>query len=240
MIFRFPGSFECGTVTAMTDFDIHALDSLVPGSDEANTAFDRYRGSFLDMFRASPEGRACAPKHGPAGLWAGCLLDFGFNYAGATLPNMTISDLEEIVSGYFPRKVSIRTPEEAEDIAPELIGFWRFLGREFALDTAEEAVRYLDEIQPSIVKMMNDPSRFGMAKSFFMAGQAAGFDMTDQDQMNMFLAAYNARVAAKAGDSPAASARKPELVAGDRRVKHNQARKLRKKISKKNTRKKRR
>ena len=42
---------------------------------------------------------------------------------------------------------------------------------------------------------MNDRARWGPAKSFFMAGQAAGFDMTDQDQMNLFAAAYNASLA---------------------------------------------
>lgn len=29
---------------------------------------------------------------------------------------------------------------------------------------------------------MNDPSRFGMAKSFFMMGRQAGYDMTDQEE----------------------------------------------------------
>ena len=33
------------------------------------------------------------------------------------------------ISDSFPRKVSLRLPEEAEDTIPELIAFWRFLGR---------------------------------------------------------------------------------------------------------------
>ena len=39
--------------------------------------------------------------------------------------------------------------------------------------------------------MMNDPSNFGMAKSFFAMGQAAGYDMTTQAGMNAFMLAYN-------------------------------------------------
>jgi hypothetical protein len=224
----------------MTDLNIHALDSLEPGDDKADKAFDRYRRSLVDLFCASAEGQTHVAKHSSPGFWAGCLLDFGFNYIGVTLPNMTVSDLEEIVCGYFPRKVSLRSPEEAQDTIPELIAFWRFLGREFALDTAEAALRYLGEIQPSFTRIMNDPSRFGMAKSFFMAGQAAGFDMTDQDQMNMFITAYNARVAGESGGPRAAPALKSDFLAEDPRVKRNQARNLRRKLSKKRPRKKRR
>jgi len=39
---------------------------------------------------------------------------------------------------------------------------------------------------------MNDPARFGMAKSFFMMGQSAGFDMTKQEDMDSFVKLYNA------------------------------------------------
>ncbi len=226
----------------MQDFDIHALDSLEPGDDTADKAFDRYMRSLVDSFCASPEGQAHAPKYGSAGFWAGCLLDFGFNYVGVTLPNMTLSDLEKIVSGYFPRKVSLRSAEEAADAIPELIAFWQFLGREFALDTAQAALRYLGEIQPSFVAIMNDSSRFGMAKSLFMKGQSAGFDMTDPDQMNAFIAAYNAHVEGGQERSPAA----PLLTSGsadeDLLARRNRARSLRKRIaaSKKKPRKKRR
>jgi hypothetical protein len=156
---------------------------------------------------------------------------------------MTVSDLQEIVSDYFPRKVSLRSPDEAEDIIPELIAFWRFLGREFALDASEEVLRYLGEIQPSYVRIMNDPSKFGMAKSLLMQGQAAGFDMTDQDQMREFIAAYNARVAAEPGGSTATPSPRSEFPGGDPCVKRNRARSLRRRIaaiSKKHPGKKRR
>ena len=35
-------------------------------------------------------------------------------------------------------------------------------------------------------------SKFGMAKSFMTMGQSAGFDMTDQEDMNRFMQLYNA------------------------------------------------
>ena len=42
---------------------------------------------------------------------------------------------------------------------------------------------------------MNDPSRFGMAKSFFTMGKASGFDMTSEEGMGEFIQLYNASVA---------------------------------------------
>ena len=238
-------STRCDTVGYMQEFDIHALDSLEPGDDEADKAFDRYRRSLVDSFCASPEGQAHIPKYGSAGFWAGCLLDFGFNHLGVTLPNMTSSDLKEIVSGYFPRKVSLRSPEEAEEAIPELIAFWKFLSREFALDAAQSALRCLGEMQPSFGAIMNDSTRFGMAKSLVMQGRAEGFDMTEPNQMNAFIAAYNERVAAEQGGSPAAPLPALGRLDENPRVKRNQARRLKKRISgisisKKEPRKKRR
>jgi len=42
------------------------------------------------------------------------------------------------------------------------------------------------------VDSMFDPQKAGMAKSFFMSGQNAGFDMTDMDQANQYMLLHNA------------------------------------------------
>ncbi len=38
---------------------------------------------------------------------------------------------------------------------------------------------------------MNDPANFGMAKSFFMSGQSAGFDMMTEEGLKTFMHAFN-------------------------------------------------
>jgi hypothetical protein len=177
------------------DFDIYALDAIDPGSDEAEKAFKLYRRSLSDLFFTSPEGQALLQSYPDAGFWADRLLDFGFNHIGVALPNMTSRDVEEIVSEYFPRKISLRSPEDADSAIPELLAFWEFLGREFALETAQPSLRCLRGIQASFRAIMNDSSKFGMAKSFYMMGQPAGFDMTSRDGMNAFAAHYNAGLA---------------------------------------------
>jgi len=45
--------------------------------------------------------------------------------------------------------------------------------------------------------MMNDSSRFGMAKSFFMAGQASGFDMSSEEETQRYIAQHKASLAAE-------------------------------------------
>jgi hypothetical protein len=217
-------------VWAEMDFDIHALDTVDPGSDEADKAFDLYSRSLSDLFVKSPEGHALLQSYPDAGFWAARLLDFGFNYIGVALPNMTSRDVEEIVSEYFPRKISLRSSEEADAAIPELLAFWEFLGREFALEAAQPTLRCLRGIQASFRAMMNDPSKFGMAKSFFMMGQSAGFDMTNQDEMNAFTVHYNAGLSAEEdrGSAPAADSSSPRD--GDPRVLKNRARSIRRKI----------
>jgi hypothetical protein len=63
------------------------------------------------------------------------------------------------------------------------------------LARAEAVLKYLRGIQARYKAIMNDPSRFGMAKSFVMMGQAAGFDMTKQEDIDAFVATHNASLA---------------------------------------------
>ena len=53
------------------------------------------------------------------------------------------------------------------------------------------SIDYLTKIEPEFNAIMNDSSKFGMAKSFITMGHKAGFDMTDQDQLNEFMQIYN-------------------------------------------------
>ena len=73
-----------------------------------------------------------------------------------------------------------------------MIAFWQYLKRVYLLSHSDDILDFLHEIEPEFKDIMTDPSNFGMAKSFFMAGQAAGFDMTDQEESQRFMALYNA------------------------------------------------
>jgi len=100
---------------------------------------------------------------------------------------MEEGDVDEILLDLFPRKITLESPDDADDVIPELSAFWQFLKREYNLSNANIILDFLHRIEAEFNDIMNDTSKFGMAKSFMTMGQSAGFDMTDQEDMNRFM-----------------------------------------------------
>ncbi len=180
----------------MSDLDIRQLDGVDPASDQADGELQRYEDALLQSFRDSAEGAELA-KAGFGVGWARMMIQLGFNHLGKTVPHMSAADAEEILTELFPRKVTLSDPEEAEEVVPELTAFWRYLGRKHRLSNAPAILEVLQAVQPKYKAIMNDSSKFGMAKSFVMLGRSAGFDMSDQEQLQRFAALYNAGLAAR-------------------------------------------
>ena len=82
-----------------------------------------------------------------------------------------------------------------------MVTFWQYLKRAYSLPHSDDILDFLGEIESEFKDIMNDSSNFGMAKSFFMGGQAAGFDMTDQEESEKFMALYNANLLAQGSES---------------------------------------
>ena len=116
---------------------------------------------------------------------------------GSAVPQLTVGDVRTVVTELFPRKISLPSPQQADDAIPELLAFWKYLKREFQLPQADAVLEFLREVEPDFPGMMNDPENFGMAKSFFTMGHAAGFDMTAQEGVNAFMLAFNASLLAR-------------------------------------------
>ena len=174
-------------------FDIHQIDKLDYSSDDdAEEKFDAYRDELLQLFSGSPEYRQHAQKYPNPG-WADSLMDFGFRYLGYSIPTLNARAVDELITDILPRKVSLQAREDALDAIPELVAFWSFIKREYNLRNADAILKYLNSYSPDkFADSMFDPQKAGMAKSFFMSGQAAGFDMTDTDQAHEYMAIYNA------------------------------------------------
>jgi hypothetical protein len=175
------------------DFDIHQLDHIDPESEDFDAALDTFRQELLERFAQSPEGQERLEAEPDVGAWAAQLIYFGYQYEGKTLPQMTVRDVRTVVGDLFPRKVSLESPDEAGDVIPELIAFWKYLKREFQLPHADSILEYLRELEPDFPDVMNDPSNFGMARSLFSMGGTAGFDMTSREGVNAFMDAFNSR-----------------------------------------------
>ncbi|MCB0194420.1 MAG: hypothetical protein KDJ65_20895 [Anaerolineae bacterium] len=174
-------------------FDINQLDKI-DYDTEGEEALAAYQDALLERFYQSAEGQSFIETHPDIemGFWAAQLMYYGYAYEGITIPRMTVGDVEIIVTSLFPRKISLFSAEDAEDAIPELIAFWEFLKREYKQSNADRILKYLHQIGPTFKEMMMDTSNFGMAKSFFMMGQSAGYDMTNEADSQRFIAEYNA------------------------------------------------
>jgi hypothetical protein len=181
-------------------FDIRQIDRLDPDSEGSENALGAYEDELIELFLNSPEGQAWLKIDPEPGFWIHCLIDYGYHYLDVTPPKMTKAHVDEVVTQLFPRKVSTMSPDDADQTIPELIAFWEYLKREYNLPNAEAILRFLHQIQPKFKGIMNNPANFGMAKSFVMQGQAAGFDMTAEEGNQAFMNAYNANLMAGKGD----------------------------------------
>jgi hypothetical protein len=182
-------------------FDIHQSIAVDGERDEKRQAalFD----ALLPAFAASAQGKACRSTATRLGSWAELFLVYYFDYLGCTVSDISVSDVREVVFELIPRKVSTE-PESAPEIIEELRAFWQFLGAEYRLPQAAAIVAALgDDAVLKLRHRLADPRNFGMAKSFFAAGRAAGFDMNTEEGLQEFTAVYNAQIHARQGAGPA-------------------------------------
>lgn len=173
-------------------FNIHQLNNL--DYDDAEDILEPYQDEVIELFANSPEGQAYLETHETMGFWIAQLIYYGFGYEGFTLPQMTKANVQLVLEQLFPRKISLFSPEEADDAIPELMAFWQFLKREFKLIKADSILKYLRQVEPKFKRLMNDPSKFGFAKSFVLMGQKAGFDMATEAGNEAFMQHYNAQI----------------------------------------------
>jgi hypothetical protein len=174
-------------------FDINALDNC---DGDWHEALEDYTDKLMERFVESPEGQAHFDEYQHIG-WSAKLISLGFIYQEVTLPEMYDDDVEAILFEHFPRKISLLSPDDADDVLPELIAFWQYLHREYQLPNAEDVLNFLKGTDlKDFQAEMNNPANFGMAKSFFQGGINAGFDMTTEEGARAFQSVYNANLAA--------------------------------------------
>jgi len=172
-------------------FDTKLLGDLEPGEEEVY----EYQDELLNLFANSPEGKARLLEDEDMAFWARSVIEYGYNYIGVALHDMSANEMEELLTEVFPRKISLSKPEDADQGLPAMIAFWEYLKREYQLSNAENILRYLRAVKPEdFSKWMNDSSRFGMAKSFFSMAQSEGFDLSKEEDNQAFMALYNARL----------------------------------------------
>ncbi len=133
-------------------------------------------------FVASPEAQALTDVQS-----CHFVMDFAADYFGATIATLGPRELREIVFDIIPRKVSIDA-SAASWIIEENRAFYAFLKREFALKQADACLRVLGgDAVKKLEAALSDTSKFGMAKSLFMGGREAGFDMESKEGIEAWM-----------------------------------------------------
>lgn len=186
-------------------FQVNQIDRIKDFDEAIEALESEYLPGLIEAFGNSPEGRAYL-KSQPAeeaylGDWVGNLVYFGYAYLNVTLPKMQKRDVEVILQQLFPSKISLAEPDDANSVVPELIAFWEFVQREYKQRHSSKILTFLRKIAPTFAATMNDPRNFGIAKTFFMSGQASGFDMTTPEGLAAYQEQYNQQVR----DDPSAS-----------------------------------
>src|SRR6266568_8681792 len=174
-------------------FDINEVVFDSKGTYQEEKAA-RYEEALMGQFVASPEGQAIKERGTELG-WARAMIHYAITYPGVTPPTMTPNDLEEVLYDLFPRKVITERGDGAE-IIQELRAFWRFLQRVYQLPQARQMLaRLTPQAARRLERELQEPANFGMAKSFVLLGQEAGFEMESPEGMQAWVEAYNATVA---------------------------------------------
>jgi hypothetical protein len=163
------------------------------GGEQEERLVEQYIDGLGKEFFASPEGQALRAGGTPL-QWAAMMMQYAADYEGDTPPEMSVRTLEKVVFSLFPCKVS--TPaSSAPEIVAELRAVWSFLQRQYSLPNATKMLARLTDAAVEELRIeLANPANYGMAKSFVMQGQAAGYDMSTQEGLDAFMEAYNARI----------------------------------------------
>jgi len=137
-------------------FDIHQLEDLDFAEDE--DALYEYQDELLNLFANSPEGQSRAKEDPGMAFWARVLIDYGFSYTGATIPQMTEDNVEELLTDIFPRKVSLSAPEDADGGIPSLFTMGKNAG--FDMTDEEDSAAFINLWNANLrLSGQNDPLR---------------------------------------------------------------------------------
>jgi hypothetical protein len=182
VVLRVP--YEQETAADKLPHDVLAgLVELAQGEEEiAPEARKPLEDELLRRFADSPEAKTLTDVQA-----CRFVMDFAADYLGATIATLRPSDLREIVFEIIPRKVSIDA-SEASWIIEDNRAFYGFLGRELGLPQADACLRVLGGAAVrKLEAALSDPSKFGMAKSLFMGGRQAGFDMDSKEGIEAWM-----------------------------------------------------
>jgi hypothetical protein len=205
------------------------FDLAKDGEEIDRARREELEDELIQKFVESPEAKTLSDIHA-----CHFVMDFAADYFGATIATLGPRELREIVFDIIPRKVSVGA-SVARPFVEELRAFYAFLKREYALDPADACLRVLggDAVE-RLEAALSNTSNFGMAKSLFMAGREAGFDMDSKAGIEAWMRAMQGKPLPPSIGSPSFGAPAPRAIDKDAARAKKNKRKAERKARKKN------
>ena len=157
------------------------------------------RAALVAEFAASPEAAGLGRLDDrPAAEIAGWLVDFACDYGAGDPLRWSPIAVEIMLVDWLPRKVNLDTEEV--DVMPDVLRRWvRFSARRKGLsDTViAETLEAIDTFAPEFGAGMADTDRAGPAKQLYMELVADGIDISDEEAVQRWIDARNARLSGR-------------------------------------------
>ncbi len=189
------------------DDDVRALRGLIDGRvrqlpdgfelpEDYEEMSVEERERLLAEFLASPEGQRWRGD-GDAEDVVETAIWFGADYNHGGPLRWSVVVVEIFMTSWLPRKVT-REPAFFERVSEVLPDWVRYAGRVRGVpaEALIEAVQAVERFGDEMLEAVNDPDAWGPAKTFAVAAQAAGVDLTDPNALNAFVKTYNEGLAA--------------------------------------------
>jgi hypothetical protein len=161
------------------------------GPDDEPEVTPGERERLLVDFLDSPDGRRWR-KNDDARDVLELAIDFGADYNHGGPLRWSPVVVERFMTDWLTRKVTCE-PELFERV-PDVLRDWvKFAGQRRGVPAAalREAVSAVDAFREEMLEVVNDPEAWGPAKTFAMAAQQAGVDLSDPDAVGAFVERHN-------------------------------------------------
>ncbi len=155
---------------------------LVGDVDEP--AWDEYLTRARDSFLKSKYAIGSIGRL--SGGHASVFLELGLRYLGVHVDNMRVSDAREILIELYPHKVS-QLASESDQTIDELVAFWQFCDQVHHIANASKIAKKIGHWREELREAMSNHQNFGLAKSLFLSGSEAGFDLKTETDARDFM-----------------------------------------------------
>lgn len=191
-----PVSEDVRPLRALIDARIRLLPEGLELPDEYEEVTSQERDDLLADFLASPEGQRCRGDEDAEDI-VDTAIEFGADYNHGGPLRWSPVVVEIFMTSWLARKVA-REPgffRRVPDVLPDWVAY---AGRRRRVPTARlrEAVEAVKLYREEMLDATSDEETWGPAKTFAVAAQRAGVDLSDPDAVGRFVEQHNDGLAA--------------------------------------------